>query len=71
MTWWGVFVTVLLVVVAGVLVVAALMDRHARAHGYRYHPEMAKALRKRRQSVPDRIDPTRNRSRGGGAPPPI
>jgi hypothetical protein len=70
-TWWGVFGTVLLALLAGVLVVAALMDRRARARGYRYRPDMAKALRKRRQSFPDRIDPTRNHSRGGGTPPPI
>lgn len=66
---WGVFVTVLLALLAGVLVVAALLDRRARARGYHYRPQVAKALRKRRQLFPDRIDPTRDRSRGG--PPPI
>jgi hypothetical protein len=52
-TWWGVFVTVMLVVVGLVLVVAALMDRHARAHGYRLDPDLARTLRRRRSDIRD------------------
>jgi hypothetical protein len=47
-TWWGVFVTVVLVVLGLVLVVAGLMDRHARAHGYRLDPDLARRLRRHR-----------------------
>jgi hypothetical protein len=47
-TWWGVFVAVVGVLVVGALVAAALLDRQARRAGSRYHPEIARKLRTQR-----------------------
>jgi hypothetical protein len=47
-TWWGVFVTVVGVLLVGALVAAALLDRRARRAGVRYHPEIARKLRTQR-----------------------
>jgi hypothetical protein len=47
-SWWGAFGIVVGLLVLGVLVAAALLDRRARAQGVRYHPEMARKLRTER-----------------------
>jgi hypothetical protein len=52
--WWEVFGIVVGVLVVGALVAAALLDRQARARGFRYRPEMARSLRKQRGELRDR-----------------
>jgi hypothetical protein len=66
-TWWAVFGIVVGVLVIGALVAAALLDRRARARGVRYHPEMARTLRKQRGELRDRraADLFRRRGRRG------
>jgi len=66
-TWWSVFGVVVGVLVVAALVAAALLDRRARARGLRYHPEMARSLRKQRGELRDRraADVLRSRRRRG------
>jgi hypothetical protein len=67
-TWWGVFEVVVGVLLVAALVAAGLLDRRARARGLRYHPEMARSLRKQRGELRDRraADVLRSRRRRRG-----
>jgi hypothetical protein len=52
-TWWAVFGLVIGVLLVGALVGAAVADRRARARGVRYHPELARSMRRRRGELRD------------------
>jgi hypothetical protein len=67
-TWWEVFGIVVGVLLVGALVAAVLLDRQARARGYRYRPEMARSLRKQRGELRDHRAASMFRGRGRRAP---